>query len=237
MKPLASLRAGDLRARAEAAGPQLHIQRHKRRHGVTDPQFQLCNAWRRKGALARWRFSLPRSASTKPRDALLGCLVSAVRALEGFARPTEASWTSAAAGEDALEQDLGHAPEATLLASPLTDPTEVVLSLALFYADPASGENEIGRAGDLWVELDPGDAQITIRLTLDVDFYAWRAWGRDRDNRATAELNAPRLRSFLVRLQRDMGASIEDIDAPDYPGQVDGLGFSSSGVSIWRPAV
>lgn len=194
-------------------------------HAVTKSPTALSTTWRRKGALARWRFSVPRSASTEPRDALLGCLVSAVRALEGFARPTEAAWTSAAAGEDALEQDLGHAPEATLLTSTLTDPTEVVLSLALFYADPAGGEHEIRRAGDLWVELDPSDAQITIRLTLDVDFYAWRSWGRDRDNRATAELNAPRLRSFLERLQRDMGASIEDIDAPDYPGQVDELGF------------
>lgn len=192
---------------------------------MTEPQFQLCNAWRRKGGLARWCFSVPRSASTEPRDALLGCLVSVVQALEGFARPTEAAWTSAAAGEDALEQDFGDAAEATLLASPLTCPTEVVLSHALYYADPAGEEHEIGRAGDLWVELDLDDAQITIRLTLDVDLYAWHFRGRDRDNRATAELNAPRLRSFLERLQRDMGAKIKAYGAHDYPSQVDELGF------------
>ena len=193
---------------------------------MTDPSSQPFDTWRRKATLACWRFSVPRSSSAQPRDALVGCLLSAVRALEGFARPAEASWTSASTGEDAFEQeDLGRDPEATLLASPLTDPTEVVLSLALFYADPAGGEHEIRRAGDLWVELDPGDTLITVRLILDVDFYAWRSWGHDRDNRATAELNAPRLRTFLERLQRDMGATVEDIDAPDYPGQVDERGF------------
>ncbi len=185
----------------------------------------LSTTWRRKGGLASWRFSLPLPASTAPRDALVGCLVSVVRALDGFARPTEASWTSAEAGEDALEQDLGDAPEATLLRSTVPDPTDVALSLALFYADPVSGEHEILLGGDLWVELDPDGHGLGVRLSLDVDLYAWRSWGWDRDNRATAELNAPRLRSFLQRLQRDLGARLEDIDAPDYPGQVDALGF------------
>lgn len=192
---------------------------------MTTSPTTLSTTWRRKGSLASWRFSLPRAASTPPRDALLGCLARVVRALDGFARPTEASWTSESAVEDALEQDLGHDPAATLFASNLMDPTEVVLGLALFYADPAGGEHEIGLAGDLWFDLDPDDPQIGVRLSVDVDFYAWLSWGRERDNRSTAELNAPRLRSFLERLQRDVGARIEDVDAPDYPGQVDALGF------------
>lgn len=157
---------------------------------MVDSPLKLSNTWSCKGDLACWRIGMPSIPSNSPRDALIGCVVSVVRALEGFARPTEASWTSAATGEDALEQELGDPPLATLLASTLVDPTEVVLC-----------------------------------LTLDVDLYAWRSWRRDRDNHATAELNAPWLRSFLERLRRDMGASMEDIDAPDCPGQVDGLGF------------
>lgn len=175
-----------------------------------DSPLKLSNTWRCKGGLAWLRIGMPSIPSNSSRDALIGCLVSGVRALEGFARPIEASWTSAATGEDALEQELGEPPEAMLLASPLVDPTEVVLSLALLYLDPVSGERGILRAGDLWVELDPDDAQVTIHLTLDVDLYAWRSWGLYPDNHATTELNAPRLRSFLERLQRDVGASIED---------------------------
>lgn len=189
-RPLVSNRTIDLRARADPAASQVHLRPRRSRLAVVDSPLELSNTWSCKGDLACWRIGMPRIPSNIPRDALIGCVVSVVRALEGFARPTEASWTSAATGEDALEQELGDPPLATLLASTLVDPTEVVLC-----------------------------------LTLDVDLYAWRILGRYQDNHATGALNAPRLRCFLERRQRDLGARIEDIDAPDCPGQVDGLGF------------
>ncbi len=192
---------------------------------MTTPPTALSTTWRRKGALARWRYALPLSTDADGREALRTCLLDLIRALDGFARPTAASWTSEAAGEDALEQDLRGDPASTLSASSLEDPTDVSLSLALLYVDPAGHEHELDCAGDLWVELEPDDNQIAVQLSLDVDLYAWRSWGRERDNGATAALNAPRLRSFLERLQRDLGARIEEVDAPDYPGQVDPLGF------------
>lgn len=185
--------------------------------------------WRRKGGLARWRFSVPIPDGSTGREALISSVLDVVDLLGDFARPTEASWSSATLGEGAEEQEVGANPRTTLASTSIPDPTEVSLSLSLFYTDPVGPACELGRAADLWLELDADAGEVAIVLFLDVDLYAWRSWGRERDNRATAELNAPRLRGFLGRLQTQLGARVEEIDAPDYPGQVDGPGFHPPG--------
>lgn len=192
---------------------------------MTSIPGMISTTWRRKGGLARWRIRVPLPAEQTPRDTLVNLAIWVVDQLEDFGQAAEASWTSATLGEDALVQDLGADPHATPGATSLADPVSVSLCLNLFYTDPRVPALVLERAADLWLEIDADAGAIGIVLFLDVDFYAWRSWGRDRDNHATAELNAPRLRGFLERLQRAPGASIEDVDAPDYPGQVDALGF------------
>lgn len=186
---------------------------------------RISETWRRKGGLARWRLSVPIPGERTAREALLSSVLDVVDLLGDFARPTEASWTSATLGEGADEQELGANPQRTLASTSIPDPTEVSLVLSLLYADPVGPACELERAADLWLEFDADAGEVAIVLFLDVDLYAWRSWGRERDNRATAELNAPRLRGFLRRLQTQFGARIEEVDAPDYPGQVDELGF------------
>jgi hypothetical protein len=118
-----------------------------------------------------------------------------LRALDGFARPIEVSWTSASAGEDAAAQDLDHAKLPVPLESPVEDPTAVDLALALRCATPDGRVRTTRHGGDVWVEIGPD--HVDIVLSLDLDLYAWRSWDHVRDNRAIAELNAPRLRLFL----------------------------------------
>lgn len=175
--------------------------------------------WRRKSGLASWTFCFSEAADVAPFRRVLAAVVGA---LGSFGRPVDASWTSASTGDGAAEQDLGAEPVAALLSVPLADPVQVSLTLELVVALPDGTTETLPAGADLW--LDREDGETVVVLSLDVDLYAWRSWGEQRDNAALAALNAPRLAGFLSRLVA-IGAELNDIDAESYPGQVSATGF------------
>jgi hypothetical protein len=69
------------------------------------------------------------------------------------------------------------------------------------------------------------DEPIEIAIVLNTDVYVATSWGDDRDNRALAVDNAPRFNAFLAYYLRDTGATLDEVSADDYPGQVDVTGI------------
>jgi len=76
-------------------------------------------------------------------------------------------------------------------------------------------------------KLDGGASRAAwISLRLNVDIYAPLSWGRIRDNAELARLNGPRLGAFLARIAAELPARPLAIDALDYEGLVDFVGFN-----------
>ena len=179
--------------------------------------------WRRKSGLASWDFQLP--------GAYPAAVGAALAALGDFAQVRRVRLTTASGGEGArtlqsadVDVDVEVIVEALEQVPDLED---VEVDLALLVVAPDNAPNKLvqSRLDDatLWITWEGDDGveerghPVRLLLSLDVDIYAARSRGDDRDNRAMAALNGPRLAGFLDRL-RAAGAVFFEVDAPSYPG-------------------
>jgi hypothetical protein len=179
--------------------------------------------------------------ATFRRDWLAKRVDQALDALGDFARPEEVHVNTLSCGEDAFVADLREPTSHSKLLDFLRskdDVTEIHIYLFLRCVDlnpeGKTEEFEIGLGGDLifWIELDDdglldtnSETPIWLTLSLDVDIYSPRSWGKNRDNRKLAAFNNPRLSSFLKRIEHELSAVFLDVDAPDYKGFVYPYGF------------
>lgn len=193
------------------------------------------DTWQRENGLVYWLFDLPIGTGEPPRDALRRHVVAALDALDGFGRAVAAEWTSVAQGEDTMVHPRGTSIDdsvldATLAAYPDTYRGRFEIDLTVLGPDGDS-QQVIPEGASMTVEIDPPEApggagqRVVVSFDLNVDLFAKQSWGRIRDNRRLAELNAPRLAEFLRRLRDATSANLRHVDAGDYAGQVTETGF------------
>jgi hypothetical protein len=189
-------------------------------------------SWRTSELLATWTWAL------EPRDALAEEPASRARfiaevaarlveALDGFAHAHEVAACTASEGEDAFTADVERAGAAPLLAwleqAPDVQVLDVSLALACRAPDGAELRIEGGAALTLDIELDehgrladdPFPCQL--RFALHVDLYSPESRGK-RPDRALADVNGPRLRAFLERLERLLPLRFLELEARGYNG-------------------
>jgi hypothetical protein len=184
--------------------------------------------WLVKSGLAYWVFELPAQAGIPADRQLVDGLTAIVGVLDGFAEIRSAEWQTREAGEDALIQELdgrgGAEVAAELVAggSSLRHITSVSLEVDLVCLGPAGRPDRVMGGADLALEWDGDRLEMTFGLNTDI--FVARTWADNRDNRALAALNAPRLNSFLHRLQSEIGARLRSFDPSDYVGQYTAAG-------------
>lgn len=187
-------------------------------------------SWRRKGGLASWNYRLPLTGSGRVSSSVYADVFAALTGLfDGFARAAEVRVTTASSGEDAHVYGTDRVPAAAdeLRRVGDVDDIEVALDLSCYVSSSASQPAWLERAGVLWLTRDRHDSGecLSVRLTVDVDIYAYVTWGDSRDNRALAARNGPLLEAFLRGLGDELGAEFDDADALGYDDQLYALGF------------
>ncbi len=211
------------------------------------------NTWRWSSGLAGWNYrpvvvtsdepSAAPLVSPKLRNIWLSGLVERLPSLLGdFAYATMVEVATLSQGEDACTLDLREAGSSSALLGFIERTDDVVyisIDLTLCCEDLECQHLELDRGAILWIcieltetgALDPSvSAPVRLRLQLNVDIYAPRSWGKERDNAVLAARNGPRLAAFLDRLERDIPVELIDIDAEDYRGMIGPRGFFTDGV-------
>jgi hypothetical protein len=184
--------------------------------------------WRRKGGIASWTFSAP-PADPAP---VQTSFHAAMRAIGDYAVVSRVSFDTRMTGEDTIvldgQPDLAQVDE---VFAAHDDISAVHLNLDLSCLDEGGDALTIRQGAALWIEVDdqPGARTVSVFFSLDVDIYAPRSWGVERDNARLAALNGPRLTGFLRRLRNELHADEIEVDAPDYEGvTVDGFPMPSA---------
>ncbi len=189
--------------------------------------------WRWANACATWTFERVPAPGETLVEAMAACARGLVVALPGFAVPAAAEWTTEAAGDDAVVHGRGtRIDEAVITATFRAHPDVVHLAFDLDLQVARAGaeatevtlDDMIQDGARLHVERE--DDVIAIWLALNVDLYARRTFGVERDNTQLAAQNAPRLTAFLQRLVEATGARFHRVDAPSYADQATPLGFA-----------
>jgi len=183
--------------------------------------------WRWERSCATWTFELALPPGGSPAEAIAACARGLLAALPGFAAPAVADWTTASGGDAAVVQARGTAIDDARVAETLhahPDLIALALDLDLQVVAPDGVTEAIVEDGAvLHVELE--DAQLVLWLSLNVDLYARRSFGVNRDNAQLARHNAPRLTAFLARLVDATGARLHSVDAASYGDQATLRGF------------
>jgi hypothetical protein len=182
--------------------------------------------WRWDWACATWVFQL--AAPGRPLiEAMAVCAGQLLHALPGFALPATAEWTTESGGEDAVMHPRGTRIDNATIAATFRDHRDVIhlaLDLDLQLVEPTGGA-EVVLVNGARLHLEREDELLALWLNLNVDLYARRTFGANRDNDQLARSNAPRLADFLDRLTTLTGARLDEVDAPSYTDQVCERGF------------
>lgn len=206
--------------------------------------------WRWSSGLANWNYRPLSSGSgresTNPPETselrkrwLSGLLVRLPDLLGDFAFATKVEVATLSQGDGTCVLDLREPGASDALQAFLSRTEEVVgvtVDLTLRCEDQERRPFDLEHGALLWINirltesgtLDPAsDAPIYLRVQLNVDIYAPKSWGWERDNTGLAARNGPRLAAFLERIERDVPAALLEIDAEDYRGMIGPRGFLS----------
>jgi hypothetical protein len=193
------------------------------------------DTWRQKSGAASWDYELAYAdrATQPPREAYARLLERFLAVCQGFAVPATVRITTASDGEDTHVSDVrdpGQRSKLDAVMMARDDVEDVEISLTIVY-EPATSEREetVPGGATAWLsrEDNPDDRSAPFRLLVSVnaDLYAFVSWGKQRDNAMLAARNAPRLETFLRRIEAELGGTLINIDAPSYQGQVYRHGF------------
>jgi hypothetical protein len=156
-----------------------------------------------------------------------------IGSLRGFAELSSLAVSTESGGEDAFgAKDASQIRELDLEGLIARESiVQITAWLNLFVdIEPGGGSTLLNNAARLWVE--PADAEpdsdiaVDITLSIDVDLYSPLTWAEDRNNRALAEINGPRLTRFLSLLRDQLGGTVTLMDAEGYAGLVNETGFA-----------
>lgn len=206
-----------------------------RNHGLAIWNYRLCD-----GETAEKEFQCPLT----PRARALWIALRTHRllsTLHPFAHAQKASISTQSGGEDAVVVQLKTAQATEKLLKRLRCTYDVIasdISLALDCLETdALGERRkltIEGGGTLIMSIDLDEQgnldmtfedAISLAFFLHVDIYSPLTYGQIRENRELAAWNGPLLSNFLKRLEREIPATFDGVDAADYKGLVGRYGF------------
>ena len=156
-----------------------------------------------------------------------------IGSLRGFAELNSVAVSTESGGEDAFgAKDASQIRELNLEGLIARESiVQITTWLNLFVdIEPGDGSTLLNNAARLW--LEPADADldsdvaVDITLSIDVDLYLPLTWGEDRNNRALAEINGPRLTRFLSFLRDQLGGRLTLMDIEGYAGLANETGFA-----------
>ncbi|HEX8545315.1 MAG TPA: hypothetical protein VF691_00050 [Cytophagaceae bacterium] len=201
--------------------------------------------WRAGSGLVDWTYNLWKSSEAEHMKKLLADdeyrrnwiaekIERVLYALKNFAEVESIKINTRSRGEDTLViEDCQGAMSHTELLDFLQKTDDVVhvnfdlmLHCVELGIDGKQKKLEVKSGGTIFfvIELDDNGSLYTdnedpiwFSFSLEVDIYAPLSWGRCRDNTELATMNGPRLSTFLHRLEDQIPAEFEGVDAPDYP--------------------
>jgi hypothetical protein len=189
--------------------------------------------WRPSEFLATWTWALgaPPGADADSGARAAWLAETAARlyeALGDFAEVERASVCTATEGEDAFACDAASGGGAALLAwlerSHDVELVDLWLQLSCRAAD-GGGQLRVpdGALVTIDLELDdhgrlaPDPLACQLRFALHVDLFSPESRGKQPD-RALAQINGPRLRAFLERLEHALALRFVELEAHGYAG-------------------
>lgn len=188
------------------------------------------DTWRAKSGTASWAFRLAQSTA-----AYRLLVTRFLHECRGFAVPAIVRLATRRDGENALVVDVRDKEQYRRLAAFMDardDVEDAEISLDLTYESAEGKEHLLHGGATVWLSPEceaHDDHRFWLVVTLHTDLYAFVSWGRNRDNTAVAKRNAPRMETFLRRLEEELGFSLAEIDAPSYQDQAYRYGFRPPG--------
>ena len=179
-------------------------------------------SWRWERGVVGWNFRLP-MLGMEPVAAMEFHARRFLGAVDGFAAPAEAAWTTTSDGEDAVVQERGTVIDEETFARTFRERPDIevlVVGLDLIVTPADGGDEEtIEDGGALTLEII--DERLIFDVYLNADVHFRRTYGWESDNEALGRLNESRLFAFVARL-RELGAFLEGVEAnsPAYREQL-----------------
>jgi hypothetical protein len=181
---------------------------------------------------ATWRFRhgiimfhLTMASAGRPVDAMIRATLEFLHHQRSIGAATAIELSTRKAGEDAIKwmDELDSEGVVRRLAAH-PDITCIKVRCELRCVGSDDREFVIPNGMLFWSQLadltSPPDEPIEIALSLNTGVYVPKSWGDDRNNRDLAMRNAPRFNAFLDHYLGDSGATVDDVSADDYPGQI-----------------
>ena len=189
--------------------------------------------WRWQDGLALWSFRIPSSAGEDLAQCLQRCVGGIMVNLQGFAEVGSVAVSTESGGEDAFEaigaSQIRELDLEGLVARDSTAEITMWLNL-LVVVEPDTENTLLNNAAQLSVEAADagpgGGIAVDVTLSIDVDLYSPLTWGEDRNNRALAEINGPRLTRFLAFLRDHLRGKLTLLDIEGYAGLGNETGFA-----------
>lgn len=180
-----------------------------------------------------WGMEIARRTDQDPADMVRQFVLDASRLLGDFATPIKGYWMTTSAGEYASIRDLSEDRSDALdelAAAHFPDLIAQETNLSLLVRFTADGDDYLLiNAGYLRFEYEDDigpTGGVYVNLVLDADIYARRTRrANSSDNRALADLNAPRLNRYLRALQGHFAQTFTYVEHQGYEGQIDSNGF------------